>query len=66
MSDWTSVAEIRYRIAVHMDRILRGTKPADLLVEQPTSLMVINIKTAKTLKLTIPQSGARARGSSAE
>ncbi len=49
--------ELSRRTAVFIDKILRGAKPADLLIEQPTKFqMVINLKTAKALGLTIPPS----------
>ena len=57
MSYATNYEDLFRRSAVYVDKILRGAKPADLPIEQPTMLeLVINLKAAKALGLTIPPS----------
>jgi putative ABC transport system substrate-binding protein len=49
-----NIADNFRRAATYVDKILKGAKPADLPVQQPTNDQVINLKTAKQIGVTIP------------
>jgi putative ABC transport system substrate-binding protein len=57
LSYGADIPDTYHQAATYVDRILRGSKPSDLPVQFPTKFeMVVNLKTAKALGLTVPQS----------
>ena len=62
MSHGASDVDLYRRVAVYIDRIFKGAKPGDLPIDQPSKMLVINLKTAKALGLKLPHFAAAARG----
>ncbi len=57
MSYWANSADLYRRVASYVDRILKGARPGDLPIEQPTKYeLVVNLKTAKAIGITMPRS----------
>ena len=58
-----NIDEIVRRSVTHVDKILRGARPGDIPIEQPTRFeLVVSVKTARALNLTVPAVAPRARG----